>query len=301
MNTNSRLYTSARLARTLAMAALALVFIVASSVVSSAADEAPAETTTPATPKGSLYLIGGAADSTLKDLVDLAGGAKANIVIIPHASSVPAEAADEMANAFTSLGVKTTQIQTLLPGSKVGLPQGATCVYICGGDQNRLMRLLEPQLIDQLHKFYMDGGIISGSSAGAAAASPIMIAGGMTDGQIRKDSLRTAKGLGFLPGTIIDTHCRERSRFDRSMVAVTIIDDVIAIALDEDTAIHVKDGKAKVYGKGYARLFRRTSEHNSDVKSADPGVNASVHNVTTSSVAAGSEFTIPAPPKAKTP
>ncbi len=290
-----------RPARTLSIsriisAALVITIVLLSTIGTSRADDKPESQPAPAntTPKGSLYLIGGSADSCLKDLVDLAGGTKANIVIIPHASSIPADAADEMANAFSSLGVKNTQ--TILPGSKVGLPAGATAVYICGGDQNRLMRLLEPQLIEQIQKFYMDGGLVAGSSAGAAAASPVMIAGGMTDGQIRKDSLRTAKGLGLLPGTIIDTHVRERSRHDRSAVAVTIVDDVIAIGLDEDTAIYVKDGKAKVFGKGYARVYRRTPEHKSDVKTGDPGVNSSVFNVNTSSVAAGAEFEIPAPP-----
>src|SRR5579885_2691804 len=72
--------------------------------------------------KGTLYLIGGGANQSLDRFVELAGGKKAKIVIIPHASSQPQEAADSAANLFAARGVKN--IVTIMPGqSGIGLPK----------------------------------------------------------------------------------------------------------------------------------------------------------------------------------
>src|SRR5262245_40888104 len=102
-------------------------------------------------PKASFFLIGGAADQVLADFVKLAGGDKANIAIITHASATPAETGDDLQNTFTALGVKRSTV--ILPSSKVGLPKDANAVYICGGDQSRLKRLLDDPLLDQLQTF----------------------------------------------------------------------------------------------------------------------------------------------------
>jgi cyanophycinase len=241
--------------------------------------------------KGSLFLIGGAADSTLADFVKLAGTDKANIAIITHASAEPDKAGDEMANAFASLGVKHTTV--IQPGHKGGLPKDTNAVFICGGDQNRLTRLLDDPLPKQLKTFLNDGGLIGGTSAGAAAAVKTMIAGGMSDKIVRPNSLRLADGLGLLAGMIVDTHVGERSRDCRSMVAVTMLDDVLAVGLDEDTAIYISNGKAVVYGKGHARLFRTSTGKKAAMKLSQDGTTGSVSDILVSYLTAGEEFKLP--------
>ncbi len=238
--------------------------------------------------KGTLYIIGGGADKSLARFVELAGGDKAVIAILPHASSVPKEAADEASNLFSARGVKN--LVTIMPDQKVGLPKNVNAVYFTGGDQNRLVRLLDPVLAKEIHDLLKSGGLVGGTSAGAAAVPPKMIAGGMKDGLIKKDSLLLGDGLGYLPGFVIDTHVMERTRHDRLMVALTEIDDVIGIGLDEDTAVEISGKSIKVWGAGHARFMKRSKEHSSTLSKVEKDSKASVFNILYSVLSEDSEW-----------
>jgi len=240
-------------------------------------------------PKASFFLIGGAADTSLEDFVRIAGGANANIAIITHASDDPDGAGDSMQNQFTALNANTTTV--ILPGSKVGLPSGTTAVYICGGDQNRLKRLLTDPLLKQLAEFE---GVIGGSSAGAMIAAPQMIAGGMDASTLKGHQLRIVEGMAFLPGVVIDTHCGQRGRDTRSIAALALIPSVeLAIGLDEDTAIPIVAGKCTVYGPGHARLYRRGPNFSSSLSKAGKGEVANAKDLLLTLLCAGDEFELP--------
>jgi len=238
--------------------------------------------------KGTLYLIGGGADQSLQRFVDIAGGAKAVIAVLPHSSGVPQEAADETANLFTARGVKN--IVPIMPNQKVGLPKDVNAVFFTGGDQNRLMRLLDPVLASEIHDFLKRGGLVGGTSAGAAAAPPRMIAGGMDDQLVKADSLLLGDGLGYLPGFVIDTHVLQRCRHDRLMTALSLIDNAVGIGLDEDTAIEIAGNSIKVHGEGHARFMKRSDKHSSTLGSAGKGKKASVRNMLYSVLSEGDEW-----------
>jgi cyanophycinase len=231
--------------------------------------------------------VGGAADSVLSDFVRLAGGEKANIAIITHASEDPASAGDELQNALTALNVKNTTV--ILPGNTTGLPSGTNAVFICGGDQNRLKRLLTDPLLKQLSHF---DGLIGGSSAGAMIAAPRMIAGGMDENTVRAQRLKVVDGLVFLPKVVVDTHVGQRSRDTRCAAALALIPEVkLAIGLDEDTAVHVdKTGKCTVYGAGHARLFTRGPKFSSTISKVLKGEIANVRDLRLSLLCSGDEF-----------
>lgn len=238
--------------------------------------------------KGTLYIVGGAADKSLKRFVELAGGAKAKIAILPHSSSVPVEAADEIANVFASLGVKETV--AIQPSGKQELPDDITAIWMTGGDQNRLMRLADKALLDKVRDFLNNGGVVGGTSAGAAVVAPRMIAGGMEDGFPRGSSLRLGDGLGLLPGYVVDTHVKQRERHDRLMAALAMIEGVKGIGLDEDTAVEIQNGKAKVHGAGCARIYERSADFTSDLANAKDQDKASVRKVLYSIIPEGEEF-----------
>lgn len=246
------------------------------------------EATTGAPFKGTLYLIGGGADQSLQRFVDIAGGAKAVIAILPHSSGVPQEAADEAANLFTARGVKT--ILPIMPNQKVGLPKNVNAIFFTGGDQNRLMRLLDPVLAGEIHDFLKRGGLVGGTSAGAAAAPPRMIAGGMEDKFLRSDSLLLGDGLGYLPGFVVDTHVLQRCRHDRLMVALSVIENVTGVGLDEDTAIEIAGNKITVRGQGHARFYQRSDKHSSTLGTVGKGDKASVRNMLYSVLSEGDEW-----------
>ncbi len=238
--------------------------------------------------KGTLYLIGGGANDSMQRFVDIAGGDKAVIAILPHASSVPQESADECANLFASRRAKN--VVTIMPGQKSGLPKNVNAVFFTGGDQNRLMRLLDPVLAQEIQDFLKQGGLVGGTSAGAAAAPPCMIAGGMDDKIVKADSLLMNDGLGYLPGFVIDTHVLERARHDRLLVAVSNIDKVIGIGLDEDTAVEITGSKIKVWGKGHARFMQKSDKHSSTINKVGRGNKAKVVNMLYSVLSDGDEW-----------
>jgi cyanophycinase len=240
--------------------------------------------------KGSLFLIGGAANTTLADFVKLAGGDNAQVVIFPHATSDPVGAAKDLTDKLTALGVK--QVTTILPGTSATLSAGTTAVFFTGGDQMRLVQLVEPSLIRQLVVFLNNGGLIGGTSAGAAAMPRTMIGGGMDDGVIRPGSLVLTPGLGILDGAVVDTHVGQRNREARSIAAIALLDYVWAIALDEDTAVHITPGKLEVYGQGHARLFRATNGTRAKLAINKTYSAASVQDVNCDFLVAGDEFVL---------
>ncbi len=233
---------------------------------------------------GGFFLIGGKSNTCYATFVELAGGPDANIVIIPHASGIPAEAAADVVEAFAKLGA--TNVAVLKPPSrfavkvakalwKLGakrlsrlvsdtvLPDGTDAVYISGGDQERLVEKLGPGGIAALEAFNAGGGLIAGTSAGAACMGNHMINGGMKDGFIRADSLLTATGLGLTKRIAFDTHMK-RDRYNRPIVALSVLDIDAVFGLDEDTGVYIKDGLAVVYGVGNVWFYRRGADFNVD-------------------------------------
>lgn len=273
---------------------VALVTLLCITVSLSAEDAGKVDEDAPPV-KGTLYMIGGAADTSLRRFAELAGGEKALIAIIPHAADKPAEMADDLANKLKSFGVHNTV--PILPNAKGVLPNGVTAVIFTGGDQNRLMRLLEAdhELLKAVRDYYTkQGGLIGGTSAGAAAASFNMIAGGMGDGLPKAGALRLGKGMDLQRTCIFDTHVREEGRQDRLTVALASVNELIGIGLDEDTAVEInKDGKVLVHGTGLARLYRRAPNYESKLSGVRIGQTGEVLNVIVSIYPAGTEFDIP--------
>jgi cyanophycinase len=230
--------------------------------------------------KSGFFLIGGKANTCYASFLELAGGKDANIIVIPHASGVPTEAAADVTDALTKLGA--TNITVLKPPSKFAaglaavlymlgakrlsrmvsdtpIPEGTDAVYISGGDQERLVQKLGPGGIAALKSFIATGGLIAGTSAGAACMGNLMIKGGMSDGVIRANSLKTGKGLGLVARLVFDTHMK-RNRYNRPIVALATLDIDAAIGLDEDTGVWIDSGVAVVIGVGNVWFYRRHTD-----------------------------------------
>ena len=112
----------------------------------------------------------------------------------------------------------------------------------------------------------------------------------MSDGVIRPGSLIITPGLGLLDKVIIDSHAGQRSRDCRCLTAVALYPDVLCIGLDEDTAIHIFQGKVRVYGKRHVRLFRAANQEQCSLTVSKDYASASVSGVLVSFLVAGEEF-----------
>ncbi len=149
--------------------------------------------------------------------------------------------------------------------------EAAGGIWFTGGDQVRTMRLLtnqqgESPMLKAMRDRLSKGAVIGGTSAGAAIMGSGMIACGEprragTDAVSRSvadcatqeggvEPLVLTKGLGFLPGYVVDQHFSERGRLPR-LVRAVVCGAGHGIGIDEDTAliIDLVGRKAIIIGK----------------------------------------------------
>lgn len=217
---------------------------------------------------GHLLVIGGAEDKynerrILKKFLELAGGEKAEILIIPVASDFPEFAADVYTQAFRNLGVanprvlRATSRQDVVQSDVEKLTDGLTGVIITGGDQMRLVSLLGgTKLAEKLRDLVRDSEmVLAGTSAGAAAMSTSMIVRGEPSSHPHKNAVKLSPGLGFLKNIIIDQHFTERGRISRLITAVSYNPYNLGVGVDENTAIIMNgQGILEVFGQGSATI-----------------------------------------------
>ncbi len=213
---------------------------------------------------GHLLVIGGAEDKynerrILKKFLELCGGEKSEVLIIPVASDFPEFAADIYVQAFRNLGVanprvlRATSRQDVFQADADALLDGIKGVFITGGDQMRLVSILGgTEFSQKLRGMVTDTElVVAGTSAGAAGMSAAMIVRGESTPHPQKNSVRLSPGLGFLKNVIIDQHFTERGRISRLITAVSYNPYNLGVGIDENTAIILDNkGVLEVFGAG---------------------------------------------------
>jgi cyanophycinase len=209
----------------------------------------------PESPKGTLVIAGGG--PTIKEIsgraLELAGGKeKAQVLIIPFASSQP-DAGKPTRNMWLGAGVPSDQVTILdLKDKKAALAaiQKANLIWMSGGSQSRLMRILrEQEVVEAIRERCRQGATVGGTSAGAAVMSLAMVTGRDSMDRIAADSTQMAEGLGLWPGVIVDEHYVRRRRFTRLLSAVLNHPELVGIGVDESTAVVVTGRAFEVIGK----------------------------------------------------
>ena len=249
---------------------------------------------------GSLVICGGGVlPSKLIDrFVELGGGSSAHIVIIPSASVIADTDTharmtgwhDRLAdNNFASLNILHTRSRAEADDDRFSeILESATAVWFIGGNQNWLSQTyVGTRTEDRLHKVLARGGVIGGTSAGAAIMSRCMIADGKTEPLL-------SSGLGFLPGTIVDQHFRKRNRHERLMRALHHRPGMVGFGIDEGTALIVQGRSLEVIGdsdvciclspssKRPARVESLAAGHKADLIALRRAANARVDNIVAS-------------------
>lgn len=227
--------------------------------------------------KGYLVIIGGVHTiETSKKFIELAGGKDARIVIIPNAGSNPIKNSELHKKEFEELGAKADYLlftkETADADSNIKKMNWANAVYFLGGDQSDLTRdMLGTKLLDKVFDIYNNGGVVGGSSAGAAVMSEVMITGNELLNKdstsafisIQKGNIETSKGFGFIKNAIIDQHFLKRKRHNRLITLMCEHPDLLGIAIDESTAIIVKpDETFEVIGNNQVLVYDPTEAKN---------------------------------------
>lgn len=228
-------------------------------------------------------------DGILYHVVKEAGGVKANIVIIPTASSIPVEVGESYLKAFTTLGCENICVLDIRSKedaekkSSIELIKNADCVMFSGGNQSNITNkiggtTIHTILVDRYNN--EEGFVIAGTSAGAMAMANEMISGGSASEAFVKGAVTMYKGLSLIPELIIDTHFIKRGRFGRQSEAVAQFPDLIGIGLAEDTGMIIKNGKdCTVIGSGMAIVFDGSELTHNNEKILEEGTPMTIANL----------------------
>lgn len=188
----------------------------------------------------------------------LAGGpSKARIVLIPTASA----RADEPAERDKTLArwrddhpgfafeVLHTRDRAVADREDFCAPlRAATAVWLGGGVQQKLAdAYLGTRVERELQALLARGGVVGGTSAGAAIQTRTMIASG-------KDAPEMSTGFDFVPGAICDQHFLARKRLPRLQQALSLHPDHFGLGIDEGTAVEIGGRTIAVHGASKAVL-----------------------------------------------
>jgi cyanophycinase len=217
---------------------------------------------------GFVMPIGGAEDkvgrmTVLREVLRLAGGPGARIVVISTASSLGDEITHAYLQIFTSLGV--TDVLGIRPESRgqaasadlVAAVDRCTAVFMTGGNQVKLAAIVVgTPLGHAIRAAHRRGALVAGTSAGASILSAHMVSFGSGGATPKFRMSQVSEGLGLLPGAIVDQHFTQRNRFGRLLALVAGNPAQLGIGVDEDTAAIIgPDGRLEVKGRGVVTVM----------------------------------------------
>ena len=255
--------------------------------------------------QGNLVIIGGGPrpEYVMETFIELAGGQDARIVIFPTASADPLDAGEFYVGEFNERGVLNVDYiictrETADTEENFEILRGAAGVFFSGGNQNRhTAALLGTQLLEKVKQIYKEGGVIGGTSAGAAVMSEVMITGdeylaNENDepfSMIKEGNIVTAEGFGFLDRVIIDQHFVERKRHNRLMSLVLENPGLVGFGIGESTALIVDPDKTfEVLGEGIVIVY--DARESSQFK-VDENRNLTARNITVHILQSGDQYT----------
>ena len=211
---------------------------------------------------GTLVLIGGACTArgaALGAFIDRADGREGGrIVGLTTASSNPLGSAVAWKNDFATAGVRNIEFPIVDRRDRAqdpriaGMVAEARGIFLGGGDQVHLVSTLAGSRVeDALRDAFARGAVVAGTSAGAAALTATIMAGGEVDENGDSVPLYVGPGFGLLDfRTMIDTHFAQRRRLSRLFHAIARNPELMGLGIDEDTALVVRGHLGVVAGAG---------------------------------------------------
>jgi len=211
---------------------------------------------------GTLVLIGGACEpggAAFGRFVELANGREGGrIVGLTTASMNPLRSARQWVKDFADAGAHQVDFPIVDSRERAQDPVVARMIleadgiFLGGGDQVHLVTTLGGSRVGRaLAQAYAAGAVICGTSAGAAALTETILAGGEPDEYGQMQKLHLGPGFGLLGfRAVIDTHFSQRRRLQRLFMVIARNGDLMGLGIDEDTAMVVRGHLAEVVGRG---------------------------------------------------
>ena len=249
-------------------------------------------------PTGTLVIMGGAVRPDNAEiwqrLVAAAGGKGAKLAVIAAAAGNPESSAQRIIDALRAHGAdgvlipvaprlaRTDYRKSALDPAIARTVRDSAGVFFTGGEQSRITDSLLTQdgkatpLLDAVWAVYRRGGVIAGTSAGAAVMSATMFFEPPEVLKLLQTGVKKgrdiAPGLGFLgSGVFVDQHALARGRFARMVPAMHAAGDTFGLGVDENTALLVDGtGSAEVVGASGVVLVDTSA---AKFSSASDGIN----------------------------
>ncbi|WP_284615053.1 cyanophycinase [Aquabacterium humicola] len=243
----------------------------------------------PSKPAGVAVPIGGALkvdnDAVWSRLVQLTGGPGSRWVVFATAAGNPEKSGAQIADALKRRGADV-QVIPVAPRLKgidldaetknprwIDAVRAARGVYFSGGAQERIVDTLQPggrptPLLQAVWDVYRGGGVVAGSSAGAAIMSTLMFRDAQDVMRVMKGALAEGRqidrGLGFVgPDLFVDQHFLKRGRVGRLLALMDAKGYRLGLGVDEDSAAIIRGDEVEVIGAKGA-LLADLSEATSD-------------------------------------
>jgi cyanophycinase len=213
-------------------------------------------------------------------LVELAGGPGARFVVLATASGDPEAAARGTIAALNAHGAvaEALQVAPMLKGVDLAAAvrdpvlldkvRAANGVFFTGGDQGRIVDTLRPggvesPLLLAIRELQQRGGVVAGTSAGAAIMSRTMFRDPASVLTLLKGPMRPGQdfdaGLGFAHSDLfVDQHFLARGRLGRMLPLMQAHGMTLGLGIEEDAAAVLKGDWIEVLGTGGALLVDLT-------------------------------------------
>lgn len=237
--------------------------------------EAWASTVPPATHgAGPVMALGGSVrfDNPLvwPRLVEAAGGPGARIAVMSMASGQSERVARTVQRVFERHGARAEWVAVApnLPGLDLAqavqdprwieMVRDSDAVFFTGGAQARIVDTLAPggmvsPLLQAVRDRHQRGGLVAGTSAGAAILSHVMFRDAPFVTSVLKGQLRAGRefdqGLGFVDRRLfVDQHFLKRGRIGRMIPLMIHQGFRFGLGVEEDSAVLIRDTHLTLVG-----------------------------------------------------
>lgn len=223
---------------------------------------------------GTVIAIGGAlkadSDAVWQRIVDEAGGAGSQVAVFATAAAEPERSAAQIVAALARCGARAEFIPVaphldgvdlqaaLNDRSLIAHVAACQAVFFSGGAQELIVDTLQPggrptAMLDAIRAVFEAGGVVAGTSAGAAVLSRMMFRDAMDNLAVLKGQWRAGqeydRGLSFAdPALLIDQHFLKRGRIGRMLPALQALGCRLGLGVDENAAVVIRGARLEVIG-----------------------------------------------------